>query len=279
MGTVQPDLQNHNDLVYPIETQVIQKQGRQVERTPIFDVTGLPTYVQRKFPDPKALRMFEVYTQNKPGNTWENQRIRRVILRWLIYGHIYKNGKRAFNLLIALVGLPVFLPVMLFAAIAIRLESPGPIIFRQERVGKWGHRFTCYKFRSMYIDAEARKADLMALNEADEVVFKIKNDPRVTRVGRVIRKLSIDEIPQVFNVIKGEMNIVGPRPPVPVELESYPFDTFRRLDAVPGITGLQQVSGRSDIPFKKWVELDIEYIHHRIPFLGIKFNHNINIAF
>jgi lipopolysaccharide/colanic/teichoic acid biosynthesis glycosyltransferase len=100
----------------------------------------------------------------------------------------------------------------------------------------------------------------MALNEADEVVFKIKHDPRVTRVGRIIRKLSIDELPQIFNVIKGDMNIVGPRPPVPIELENYQYDTFRRLDTIPGITGLQQVSGRSDLTFKRWVELDIEYI-------------------
>lgn len=112
----------------------------------------------------------------------------------------------------------------------------------------------------MYIDAEARKAELMANNEADEVVFKIKNDPRVTRVGRLIRKASIDEIPQLFNVLKGEMSLVGPRPPVPYEVAQYQFDQLRRLDAVPGITGLQQVSGRSELSFKRWVELDLQYI-------------------
>jgi lipopolysaccharide/colanic/teichoic acid biosynthesis glycosyltransferase len=112
----------------------------------------------------------------------------------------------------------------------------------------------------MYIDAEERKAELMALNEADGVVFKMKDDPRVTRVGRIIRKLSIDELPQLLNVIKGEMSLVGPRPPVPAEVSLYKFDQIRRLESVPGITGLQQVSGRSNLDFKRWVELDLEYI-------------------
>jgi lipopolysaccharide/colanic/teichoic acid biosynthesis glycosyltransferase len=133
-------------------------------------------------------------------------------------------------------------------------------LFKQQRVGRFGQPFACYKFRSMYVDAEARKAELLAMNEADEVIFKMKNDPRVTRVGRVIRKLSIDELPQIFNVLRGEMSFVGPRPPVPYEVEQYEVDQFRRLEAVPGITGLQQVSGRSTLSFKRWVELDVEYI-------------------
>jgi lipopolysaccharide/colanic/teichoic acid biosynthesis glycosyltransferase len=149
---------------------------------------------------------------------------------------------------------------MAFVALLIKLDSPGPVFFKQTRVGKWGKTFPCYKFRSMYIDAEERKAELMALNEADGVVFKMKNDPRVTRVGRVIRKLSIDELPQLFNVIKGEMSLVGPRPPVPSEVSQYKFEEIRRLESIPGITGLQQVSGRSNLDFKRWVELDLEYI-------------------
>ena len=112
----------------------------------------------------------------------------------------------------------------------------------------------------MYVDAEARKAELMKENEADEVVFKMKRDPRVTRIGRFIRKASIDELPQFFNVLRGEMSLVGPRPPVPIEVVQYEFETMFRLDAVPGITGLQQVSGRSDLSFKRWVELDLQYI-------------------
>lgn len=210
--------------------------------------------------DQKAACMFELYVHQGPRFAWVNRRYRLIMLVWPIYILLHANVKRAFDLLVVLGGLPVVLPVMLFTALAIKLESPGPVIFRQERVGKWGRRFTCYKFRSMSMDAEARKAELMASNEADEVVFKIRHDPRVTRVGQVIRKLSIDELPQVFNVIKGDMSLVGPRPPLPIELEYYQFDTFRRLDAVPGLTGLQQVSGRSDLPFKRWVELDIQYI-------------------
>jgi lipopolysaccharide/colanic/teichoic acid biosynthesis glycosyltransferase len=183
-----------------------------------------------------------------------------VRLVWLVYVQINIHVKRAFDLLLALSILPFMLPIMLLTVLAIKLDSPGPAIFRQERVGKWGRRFTCYKFRSMYTGADAMKTELMVANEADEVVFKMKRDPRVTRVGYFIRKFSIDELPQVFNVIRGDMSLVGPRPPVPVELESYPFDTFRRLETIPGLTGLQQVSGRSDLPFKRWVALDVEYI-------------------
>jgi lipopolysaccharide/colanic/teichoic acid biosynthesis glycosyltransferase len=171
--------------------------------------------------------------------------------------------KRGFDLVVAISLLPLFLPIMLFTALLIKLDSPGPVIYKQQRVGKWGRRFVCFKFRSMCQDADCKKAELMAKNEADEVVFKIKQDPRVTRVGYFIRKLSLDELPQIFNIVKGDMSIVGPRPPIPCEVEQYSFDTFRRLATIPGLTGLQQVSGRSDLPFKRWVELDIEYIRNQ----------------
>lgn len=219
------------------------------------------TRVQRAVIDPKAVRMFEFYARHETSLARENLRTYWVKMAWSAYVQINLNVKRAFDLLVVLSALPFLLPIMLFAAVVIKLDSPGPVIFRQERVGKWGRRFTCYKFRSMYVGADAMKSELMAANEADEVVFKMKNDPRVTRVGSFIRKLSIDELPQILNVIKGDMSLVGPRPPVPVELESYALDTFSRLEAVPGITGLQQVSGRSDLPFKRWVALDLEYIH------------------
>lgn len=260
MEIIQPDLQGLNDWVYSTEANILLEPGPQVRNTLVKKEVNLPASVRQGISDPKAARMFEMYAQQGPSFAREIQRSRLVLLTWLLYNHLQRNGKRAFNFLIILGGLPLLFPIMLFTAIAIKLESPGPVIFKQVRVGKWGRRFTFYKFRSMYVDAEARKAELMAFNEADEVVFKIKHDPRVTRVGRIIRKLSIDELPQIINVIKGDMNIVGPRPPVPSELEGYQFDTFRRLDTTPGITGLQQVSGRSDIPFKRWVELDIEYI-------------------
>lgn len=210
--------------------------------------------------DPKAARMFELYARQGNNLGRENIRTSLVLLGWLANFQIKRNVKRAFDLLVSLSLLPFMLPIMLLAAVAIKLDSPGEVIFRQERVGKWGRRFTCYKFRSMYTGADAMKAELMAANEADEVIFKMKRDPRITRVGYFIRKFSIDELPQLFNVIRGDMSLVGPRPPVPVELESYSFDTFRRLETIPGLTGLQQVSGRSDLPFRRWVALDIEYI-------------------
>lgn len=220
-------------------------------------------YVDRANADPKAARMFELYARHNTSFAWQNLRAYLVKLTWLAYVRINLNVKRAFDLFVTVSILPFMLPVMFLTALAIKLDSPGPVIFRQERVGKWGRRFTCFKFRSMYTGADAMKAELMAANEADEVVFKMKRDPRVTRVGYFIRKFSIDELPQIFNVIRGDMSLVGPRPPVPVELQSYPLDTFRRLETIPGLTGLQQVSGRSDLPFKRWVALDVEYIREQ----------------
>jgi len=211
----------------------------------------------------KTARMVEIHAQQAFTKGLSRQRIRLLLLTWVIRIKIKNNLKRCLDLILALGLLPFALPVMAITALAIKLDSPGPVIFRQKRVGKWGKEFDCYKFRSMDVDAEARKQELMDMNEADKVVFKIRQDPRVTRVGRLIRKLSIDELPQLFNVIEGNMSLVGPRPPVPAEVSQYDFDTFARLDAVPGITGLQQVSGRSDLSFQRWVELDLQYIQEQ----------------
>ena len=145
-------------------------------------------------------------------------------------------------------------------AILIKLDSKGPVFFQQERVGLNQRRFKMIKFRSMVAEAEAMKAALLAQNEADGPVFKMRRDPRMTRVGRWIRKFSIDELPQFINAFLGHMSIVGPRPPVPSEVEKYTWDQRRRLSVRPGITGLQQVSGRSDVDFEQWVELDLAYI-------------------
>lgn len=216
--------------------------------------------VTQKERDEKAARMLEIYAHRRYNSVRSAQRMRLRLVTWAIRNKIQANLKRAFDLVLATMALIFAAPFMGLVALAIKLDSPGPVFFRQERVGKWGKIFYCYKFRSMYIDAEARKAELMEQNEADEIVFKIKNDPRVTRLGRIIRKLSIDELPQLMNVIKGEMSLVGPRPPVPCEVAQYKFEHMRRLGAVPGITGLQQVSGRSSLDFKRWVELDLEYI-------------------
>ncbi|MEM7127654.1 MAG: sugar transferase [Chloroflexota bacterium] len=189
------------------------------------------------------------------------------IWRWrftIAFRSIYAKSepyfKRYLDLMIASFALIGLLPVLILTAIAVKLESPGPIIFRQTRVGKRGKLFTCYKFRSMSVDAEARKAELMAQNEADGPVFKMQNDPRITLVGAVIRKLSIDELPQLVNVLRGDMSIVGPRPSLPQEVEQYKFHQLRRLEAIPGLTGLQQVSGRSNLDFEQWIHLDLQYI-------------------
>lgn len=210
--------------------------------------------------DQKAARMLDIYANQRFRSIRASQRMRLGMIWWVIRRKIVRNLKRALDLLVALVGLVLISPIMILTAIAVKLDSPGPILFRQTRVGRWGEHFPCYKFRSMYIDAEQRLQELMAQNEADGPVFKMKNDPRVTRVGRVIRKLSIDELPQLFNVLKGEMSLVGPRPALPREVSQYEFDQIRRLHAVPGITGLQQVSGRSNVDFKRWIELDLQYI-------------------
>jgi exopolysaccharide biosynthesis polyprenyl glycosylphosphotransferase len=183
-----------------------------------------------------------------------------IIAGWRVRLMLARSVKRAFDTTLCLVALMACAPIMVLTALAIRMDSPGPILFRQTRVGRWGKPFVCYKFRSMYIDAEQRLAELIAYNEADGPVFKMRNDPRVTRVGRFIRRLSIDEMPQFFNVLKGDMSLVGPRPALPHEVAQYTYEQAGRLAALPGITGLQQVSGRSNISFQRWVELDLRYI-------------------
>ncbi len=169
--------------------------------------------------------------------------------------------KRAIDILASIAFLVFFSPLFIFTAIWLKLDSPGPLIYRQVRVGLNGRHFNFYKFRSMYIDADARKAALERENESkDGVIFKMKNDPRITRCGRVIRKYSIDEMPQLINVLLGDMSLVGPRPPLPKEVDQYSLDDRKRLQVIPGLTCLWQIQGRSNIPFNQQVQLDKEYI-------------------
>lgn len=179
-------------------------------------------------------------------------------------------AKRIFDVIVSLLAIIVLSPIMLVTALAVRLDSPGPIIFKQKRVGKNGDLFDFYKFRSMVANAEILRQELAAANEADGPVFKIKADPRITKVGKFIRKYSIDELPQLFNVIKGDMSLVGPRPPLSGEVDRYGDIEWRRLEVVPGITGLWQVSGRSEVSFNKWMELDIYYIENWSIWLDLK---------
>ncbi len=156
----------------------------------------------------------------------------------------------------------VFGPLLLAVALCVRASSSGPVLFRQVRVGRDGHEFRIFKFRSMYVDAEARLAELRHLNEHDGVLFKIRGDPRVTRVGRWLRRLSLDELPQLVNVLFGQMSLVGPRPPLPAEVAAYADDVRRRLAVKPGMTGLWQVSGRSDLAWEEAVRLDLRYVEN-----------------
>ncbi len=151
-------------------------------------------------------------------------------------------------------------PVFLMISIAIKFEDGGSVFFIQERVGLNGRRFSIFKFRTMVANAEALKVSLQGQNEQAGPVFKITNDPRVTRIGRFLRKTSFDELPQFFNVILGDMSVVGPRPPIPSEVEQYKLWQKRRLSVKPGITCIWQVSGRNNISFEDWVKLDLEYI-------------------
>ena len=169
-------------------------------------------------------------------------------------------AKRVFDVVVSVAALIVTAPVMLVATIAVKLSSPGPIFFKQERVGREGLVFEIYKLRTMCVDAEERKAELVAQNEADGPMFKIAQDPRVTRAGRILRKLSIDEIPQFVNVLKGEMSVVGPRPALPGEVEEWSDELYERLRVLPGITGMWQVSGRSDTSFDEYKRLDLFYV-------------------
>ncbi len=178
--------------------------------------------------------------------------------------------KRLMDLAFGLILFLVSAPLMLVIAILIRLDSPGPIIFTQKRIGRFGHEFVTHKFRSMYEGAEKEQAALNGLNEATGPLFKIRDDPRRTRVGRWLRRMSWDELPQLINVLRGEMSVVGPRPPTPNEVEQYQEWHKRRLDVRPGLTGLSQVSGRSDLTFDETAMLDIYYVENWSPWMDIE---------
>jgi lipopolysaccharide/colanic/teichoic acid biosynthesis glycosyltransferase len=169
--------------------------------------------------------------------------------------------KRVLDSAVSLLALVILLPLFILTAIAIWVENPGPVFYVQIRVGLNGKHFRFYKFRSMVINADNIKKELAAFNESGAgVTFKMKQDPRITKVGKIIRKFSIDELPQLINVLKGDMSLVGPRPPVPSEVAEYTLEERKRLHIIPGITCLWQVSGRSDIPFTDQVRLDMQYI-------------------
>jgi lipopolysaccharide/colanic/teichoic acid biosynthesis glycosyltransferase len=182
-----------------------------------------------------------------------------------------KAVKRALDLVASITLLVLLLPLFMVVALSIKLTDGGPILFWQKRVGRWGREFPFPKFRSMVTNAEKLKDTLLAQNDhKDGVTFKMKKDPRVTWIGRIIRKLSIDELPQLWCVLKGDMSLVGPRPPVPREVAQYTLADRRRLDVTPGLTCIWQVSGRGNIPFPRQVELDVQYIESQSVWLDFK---------
>lgn len=183
---------------------------------------------------------------------------------------VYNASKRLIDILLSLLGLIIVSPIMLIVAILIKLESTGPVIFSQTRVGLNGKEFNMLKFRSMVQNAEELKEKLQKQNEMSGPMFKMKEDPRVTKVGRFIRKTSIDELPQLINVLKGEMSLVGPRPSLPKEVAKFEPWMLERLNVKPGLTCYWQVSGRNNIDFEDWMKLDIKYVKDRNLVLDIK---------
>ena len=178
--------------------------------------------------------------------------------------------KRVLDVILSFLVLAVASPVMIVIAILVRCSSRGPIFYRAQRIGRKGRTFTCYKFRTMIVDADKLREDLAHLNEREGVLFKISNDPRVTRVGALLRKYSLDELPQLFNVLKGDMSLVGPRPPMAAEVEQYDIAHLRRRDVLPGMTGLWQVEARQDHSFDSYISLDTAYVENWSLWLDMK---------
>ncbi|MDU1277995.1 MAG: sugar transferase [Clostridium sp.] len=183
---------------------------------------------------------------------------------------LYKVSKRALDVIASFLGLVILSPILLIVAILIKLESKGPAIFAQSRIGLNGKEFKMYKFRSMVQNAEELKEKLAKQNEMSGPMFKIKNDPRVTKVGKFIRKTSIDELPQLLNILKGDMTLVGPRPSLPREVEKFESWMLKRLEVKPGLTCYWQVSGRNNIDFYEWMKLDLKYVNDMGFWLDIK---------
>ncbi|TPE20413.1 sugar transferase [Clostridium perfringens] len=178
--------------------------------------------------------------------------------------------KRFMDIFASILGLILLSPILIVVSILIKLDSKGPVFFSQKRVGLHGKSFNMYKFRSMVVNAEEIKDKLKEQNEMSGPMFKMKNDPRITKIGKFIRKTSIDELPQLLNVLKGEMSLVGPRPSLPKEVKEFEPWMLERLEVKPGITCYWQVMGRNSIGFREWMELDVKYVHERCLSLDLK---------
>jgi len=210
--------------------------------------------------DPEVRKEFLKEYTDKNLKKKKKKYYKKVVI-WQVVVKVSYFLKRALDILLSLFFLIIFSPIFIVTALAIVIENPGPIFYSQTRIGKDGKPFDFYKFRSMVVNADKIKDELIKQNESEDgVIFKMKKDPRITKVGRLIRRFSIDELPQLLNVLKGDMSLVGPRPPIPREVNEYSLEDRKRLHIKPGITCIWQVSGRSDIPFTEQVELDKQYI-------------------
>jgi exopolysaccharide biosynthesis polyprenyl glycosylphosphotransferase len=241
--------------------------------SPIGNGVTMKPYVNRD--DQRLQLMEELYRRygGDSGFTSLSNRLRfwRKKYAWSVVVNGAKVLKRTIDILASGLLLMALFPLFLAVAVAIKLTDGGPVLFWQSRVGKWGREFPFPKFRSMVVDAEKIKTSLLdQSHHEDSITFKMEKDPRVTWIGRIIRKVSIDELPQLWNVLKGDMSLVGPRPPVPQEVEMYNLSDRRRLDIPPGITCIWQVSGRGDIPFDEQVQLDVQYIESQSFWMDIK---------
>jgi exopolysaccharide biosynthesis polyprenyl glycosylphosphotransferase len=265
-GTV-PDLRKileHGQIVEPIDEIVFAVTRKKLdEMKQIFlmcEELGIRTRVAMNFFQNRVARIEIEELEGVPFLTFTTTPSNEMQLA----------AKRLLDVGVSLAILALSSPIVVLAAIAIKLTSPGSVLFKQERIGLNGRIFTLYKFRTMIEDAHERRGEVSHLNEMTGPVFKAKGDPRVTTVGRILRRFSLDEIPQLFNVLKGDMSLVGPRPPIPEEVASYHRWHRRRLSMKPGLTCLWQVSGRNDIDFDRWMQLDLQYIDNWSPSLDFK---------
>jgi lipopolysaccharide/colanic/teichoic acid biosynthesis glycosyltransferase len=206
----------------------------------------------------------------KPGFRLRGRYLRKKYA-WIFIVGGARRLKRGVDIMASLTGLIVLFPLFVIVGLMIKLTDGGPVVYWQKRVGHWGKEMSFPKFRSMIVNADQMKDALLDNSDHENsVTFKMKRDPRITWIGRIIRKLSIDELPQLWNVLKGEMSLVGPRPPVPGEVADYTLRDRRRLDIIPGLTCIWQISGRADIPFDQQVELDVQYIQSQSIWLDLK---------
>lgn len=224
------------------------------------EALGLQTQYFPSFLDVDDMRVGMTWSANRPG----------LNVQMIGNPSIRAACKRAIDVVGAGLCILALLPVFVAAALAVKLTSKGSILYRQTRVGTGGRTFVCYKFRTMYVGAHAQQAALRAQNQQDGPAFKIKADPRITKVGRILRKFSLDELPQMFNVLLGDMSLVGPRPPIPEEVEEYTWWQRRRISVKPGLTCIWQVYGRNRVSFKRWVEMDLYYIDNWSLWMDVK---------